>query len=319
MGDRYIYIVAMQREREKFMKIDRLFAITNILIDKKTVTAAELAAEFGVSVRTIYRDMDILSTCGIPIFTEKGRNGGISIMEQYTLNKTLLTDEEQKQVIMALQSVNVTGNLEVNEALLKVRNVFQKNIKNWIEIDFASWGENEKEKEIFTVIRDSILYTKPVSFLYFSGKGEKSERIVEPLKVIFKGQSWYLYGYCRKRKDFRFFKLSRMSNLKSLSDTFDTEVPDKVSLEYKEPQEELVLLKLRINRSMGFRIFDEFKKAKITEEKETFLVEVYLPKSQWLFSYLLGYGDTLTILEPSEVKQEFVKKLNNIRTNYNMT
>lgn len=301
------------------MKIDRLFAITNLLIDKKTVTAADLAAEFGVSVRTIYRDMDILSTCGIPIFTEKGRNGGISIMEQYTLNKTLLTDEEQKQIIMALQCVNETGNMEVSEALLKLRNVFQKNIKSWIEIDFSTWGENEKEKEIFSVIRDSILYNNPISFTYFSNKGEESNRVVEPLKVVFKGYSWYLYGYCRRRKDFRFFKLSRMSNLKSISDTFDTEIPDKVSLEYKEPQRELVLVKIRVHRSMGFRIYDELINAKITEEKDTFLVEVALPKGQWLFSYLLGYGETLTILEPIELQQEFMEKLNNIIFNYNMT
>lgn len=301
------------------MKLDRLFAITNLLIDKKTVTAAELAEEFGVSVRTIYRDMDVLSSCGIPVYTEKGRNGGISVMDCYTLSKTLLTDEEQKQIIMALQSMEVTGQIEVGEALLKLRNVFQKNVESWIEIDFSSWEQSDKGRELFGIIKNSILCTKPLSFSYYNSKGEKSNRVVEPLKVVFKGYSWYLYGYCRKRKDFRFFKLSRIEEVHILTDSFETKTPDTVSAKYEEEHYEMVFLKLKINRSMGFRIYDEFRNGKITEEKDCFLIEVYMPKSQWLFSYLLGYGETLTILEPPEIRNKYLEKVKKIEKNYNMT
>ncbi|RDU22026.1 helix-turn-helix transcriptional regulator [Anaerosacchariphilus polymeriproducens] len=298
------------------MKIDRLFAITNILIQKKTVTAAELAQEFGVSVRTIYRDMDILSSCGIPIFTEKGRNGGISVMDHYTLSKTLLTDEEQNQIIMALQSVNVTGNVEVKDALRKLGNIFQKNIESWIEVDFSEWGKSEEDKEIFYIIRDCILSAQAVTFWYYNGRGEETKRIVEPLKVVFKSMSWYLYGYCRKRKDFRFFKLSRIKNLEVLTDTFDTKIPEEVSFQYKNKFSNIIRLKLKIDRSMGFRVFDEFRSGIITEEKEYFLVDIGLPRSQWLYSYLLGFGETLTVLEPEEIRIEMIDIIKRIEKNY---
>lgn len=298
------------------MKIDRLFAITNLLINKKTITAAELAEKFEVSIRTIYRDMDILSSCGIPIYTEKGRNGGISMMERYTLSKTLLTDEEQKQIIMALQSVHVTGKIEVSDALLKLSNVFQKNVQNWIEIDFSYWEHNERDQILFSTIRDSILDTKAISFSYFNGKGEKTSRVVEPLKVIFKGQSWYLYAYCRTRKDFRFFKLSRIDDLKQLNETFQMEIPESVSTTYAKEEKEAVTMKLKFDKSVAFRVLDEFRNGIIERVSDGLLITTCMSKSDWLLGYLLGFGDSLTILEPQEMKEEFLNKIQKIREKY---
>lgn len=298
------------------MKIERLFAITNILLQKKTVTAAELAQEFGVSVRTIYRDMDILSSSGVPIFTEKGRNGGISVMDHYTLSKTLLTDEEQNQIIMALQSINATGNLEVKDALRKLGNIFQKSIESWIEVDFTEWSKSDEEKETFSIIRDCILSATAVTFRYYNLKGEETKRIVEPLKVVFKSMSWYLYGYCRKRRDFRFFKLSRIKKLEVLTDTFDTKVPETVSFQYSNKSNNLVRMKLKIDRSMAFRVLDEFRSGIISEENDYYLVNVELPKSEWLYSYLLSFGETLTVLEPEEIRMEFIERVKKIEKNY---
>ena len=73
------------------MRSERLFEIVFILLNKKRTTAQELAKRFGVSVRTIYRDMDILSSAGIPVYTMQGTGGGIFIDESYTINKSILT------------------------------------------------------------------------------------------------------------------------------------------------------------------------------------------------------------------------------------
>lgn len=299
------------------MKIDRLFSITNMLIDKKTVTAAELADYFNVSIRTIYRDIDILSANGIPIFTSQGKGGGISIVDSYSIDKTLLSDDEQKQVLMALQSVKATGQLEVNEAISKLGGLFQKKNTNWIEIDFSNWQQSDKDKEIFSIIKDSIFNSKAVSFSYFNNKGEKSYRIVEPLKLVFKGQSWYLYGYCRKRDDFRFFKLRRIEELISLEDTIEVKEPSNIPKDYEiNNNYEVKNVKLKIDSTMAFRVYDEFQKGKIEFKDNYFIVEVTLQNNDWLYSYLLSFGNKLEVLEPMDIREDFKKLVKGILNNY---
>lgn len=299
------------------MKIDRLFSITHILINKKAVTAAELAKQFEVSTRTIYRDVDILSANGIPIYTTQGKGGGIAILDGYTLDKTLLSDEEQNQVLMALQSVKVTGQLKVEESIAKLGNLFQKNTFDWVEIDFLGWEQSEKEKETFQILRDSIMNKMVISFSYFNNKGEKSARLVEPLKLIFKGSHWYLYGYCRKRNDFRFFKLTRIEELVLLNDTFIKMPPPKTSAkDTLSFQKELIKLKLKIDSSMAFRVYDEFRSGTIIKEDDKFLVEVDISNSEWLYYYLLGFGSTMEVIEPIEVRRGLKDEVEKIIKKY---
>ena len=87
------------------MKINRLLEISLVLLNKGTVTAKELAERFDVSTRTIYRDVDILSTAGIPVYTNEGNGGGISILDNYSINKTVLTDGERDSLLLALKTL----------------------------------------------------------------------------------------------------------------------------------------------------------------------------------------------------------------------
>ena len=77
---------------------NRLFEIVYILMQKKKVTAKELADRFEVSTRTIYRDIEALSTANIPIYATKGKDGGIGLLDEYVLNKAILSEEEQNQI-----------------------------------------------------------------------------------------------------------------------------------------------------------------------------------------------------------------------------
>lgn len=297
------------------MKIDRLFSIVNILLSKNTVTATELANEFNVSVRTIYRDIEFLSTNGIPIYATQGKGGGISILEGYSIDKTLLSNEEQKQIIMALQSVNATGQVNVKESLLKVANIFKNNEINWVEVDFSSWQQNNKDKEIFKILRDCIFSRTEVSFFYYNLKGEKSNRTVEPYKLVFKVNTWYLYGYCNKRKEMRFFKLTRINDLKTLHKNFQKRNLPSNNYSYKE-ENNLIQLKLQVNASMGFRVYDEFRNGIIIEKDNYFLVDIEIPKGQWLFSYLLSFENNIKVLEPEEIKEKYIEIVKNIIKNY---
>ncbi|NLG04336.1 MAG: YafY family transcriptional regulator, partial [Clostridia bacterium] len=194
------------------MKTERLLEIIFILLEKKVVTAKELADRFQVSQRTIYRDLIALSASGIPVYTEQGRNGGIHLIEEYALNKTLLTDTEQSQIVMALQSMRAIGQDDMSTSLSKVKGIFQRDFDDWIEIDFSGWSYSNIEQQMFQIIKESILHAQVLEFEYSSLKGETITREVEPYKLVFKGRNWYLSAFCLHKKEFRFFKLIRMRN-----------------------------------------------------------------------------------------------------------
>lgn len=298
------------------MKIDRLFSILQILINKKNVTAKELASRFDVSVRTIYRDIDVLSANGVPVYCSQGKGGGISILDNYMIDKAILTDEEQKQVLLSLQSVNVTGQINVEDSLIKLRNVFNKNNTDWIEIDFSNWEQSHKEKEKFTAIKESIIDSKIIEFSYYSTKGEILKRIVEPYRLVFKGYQWYVYGFCKVRNDFRFFKLTRIDELSVTGEIFERRQNIDINTEYSTKESEYIKVKMKISSRMAARVYDEFRKGIIEFDGNNFIVEADIQKNEYLYTYFLGYGNDIEVLEPIEVRNKLKNLLKDILKKY---
>ena len=298
------------------MKIDRLFSIVQILTNKKMVTAGELAAHFNVSVRTIYRDIDILSANGIPIYCSQGKGGGISILDNYLIDKAILSDEEQKQVLLSLQSVNVTGQNDVGDSLVNLRNVFKKENTDWIEIDFSNWKQSDVENKIFEDIKHSIINCRIIECSYFNTRGEISKRKIEPYKLVFKGYQWYVYGFCMMRNDFRFFKLTRIDDLVVLDETFERKENISVSTKYNTGNNEFIRVKMKISSRMAARVYDEFRKGNIEFNGEYFIVETNIPNNEYLYTYFLAYGSDLEVLEPAEVRVEMQKLLEKIIKKY---
>ena len=187
------------------MAESRLFRIVYVLLERDNVTAKELAEQFEVSVRTIYRDVDRLSSAGIPIYTTQGRDGGIRLTEDFVLNSSLLNQSEKEQLLVALQGLGGTGLLHENELLTKLSALFKLNQPNWIEVDFTSWSNSKKYEELFQNLKNAIISKQVISFSYVSNKEEFTQRQVKPVRLLFKGQSWYLYAFCLVRNDFRYF------------------------------------------------------------------------------------------------------------------
>ena len=206
------------------MEQSRLFKIVYYLLEKGKSTAPELAEKFEVSIRTIYRDLDAISAAGIPIYASQGKGGGIFIMQDFVLEKSLLSEQEKEQILMALQGISATENNPSDELLIKLGGLFQSKVTNWIEVDFSEWYKNTPKSDIFNLIKRAIFNRCRISFSYFASEGNYSIRTVEPIKLIFKNKDWYLYGFCLLRNDFRFFKLTRIKDLKIQSETFLREV-----------------------------------------------------------------------------------------------
>ena len=124
------------------MKLDRLIGILSVLLQREQVTAFELAEKFEVSHRTILRDMDALCCAGIPIVTEKGRNGGIRIMEGYKLDKTVLLQSEMQAILAGLQSLDsISGTHRYRQLMEKLSVSTAKTIpaEHPVLIDLSAW------------------------------------------------------------------------------------------------------------------------------------------------------------------------------------
>ena len=298
------------------MQTNRLFEMIYILLDKKLVTAKELAEHFEVSTRTIYRYVETLSGAGIPIYMSKGKGVGSALLPEFVLNKAVITEQEKEDILSSLTALGAVSLSDQRKTLEKMSGLFGGSDSNWIEVDFGFWADGEKEAALFQTIKQSILQKQVVHFLYINVKGERLAREVEPLKLVFKGMAWYLYGFCNIRNDFRFFKLKRIRNLEVMRQRFEREIPKQVLFPSVMPQKvEQTEVKLKIEKESAYRAYDDFEHCE-TQEDGSVLVEEYMRKDEWLIYHILSYGEDCTVLEPKELCEEIKEKLWNMREKY---
>ncbi|BAE82545.1 helix-turn-helix transcriptional regulator [Desulfitobacterium hafniense] len=297
------------------MQINRLFEIIYILLENRTVTAAELAKRFEVSARTIYRDVEILAQGGMPIYMSKGKGGGISLLPDFILNKAVLTEEEKSEILSSLQAFNAVNLSKSETALSKLTSMLGAKHTDWIEVDFSSWGHFENDGAYFENIKTSIIEKKIITFMYASGKAEKLSREVLPLKLVFKGAAWYLYGYCTLRRDYRFFKLRRITELLVTDTGFDLKTPETIFTGQKLGTNPYIKAELLISKTMAFRVYDEISSYEI-DEKGDFVCQLYLPDIATLCTYAASFGEYCTILSPEQAIAEMKCRLQNSLKNY---
>lgn len=290
------------------MQTQRLFEIIYILMERKRVTAAELAARFEVSSRTVYRDIDTLSAAGIPIYASKGRGGGISLPENFVLNKSVLSGAEQWEILSSLQSLAAVTPGQSNEVLNRLSSLFKREVEDWIEVDFTNWSGNNS----FSLLKAAILEKRAVSFDYANTNGEQSRREVEPLQLRFKHRAWYLYAFCRAKQDYRLFKLSRIRNLR-LTDSGFNRPPALPPLWQAGPLAKtppLLTFKMRIEASQAYRVYDEFDDWQVERLScGRFMVTVCCIEDEWVYGLILSFGAYAEVIEPEHLRQNIRERL----------
>lgn len=295
------------------MPDSRLFKILYYLLDREHATAPELAAEFEVSPRTIYRDVEALSSAGIPIYTEPGRNGGIYLLQDFILDRAVLSENEKQEVLTALQSISATGYIGGKEMLTKLSALFHINTRNWLEIDFSRWGKCACDNSKFDILKTAVIQCKEIKIVYENTNSERSTRIIQPLKISYKSKEWYLKAFCKEKQDFRIFKLNRILGLKLLENTF---VPRPYPEEKNSDQQPYHQIALLFSKEIAYRVYDEFDGTEIECQKNgDLVVHAEMPVDPWLIGYLLSFGTQVEIIEPKYLKnvlaaqaQEIYKK-----------
>lgn len=283
------------------MQESRLFKIVYYLLDKGHATAPELAEQFEVSVRTIYRDIDALSGAGIPVYAETGRNGGIYLMKDFVLDKAVLSGEEKQEILTALQSINITQDIAGSRTLQKLSAMFRIPSENWLEVDFSRWGNKAFDNEKFALLKSAVIHCRNVKICYANSCGMINERMVQPYKLAYKARAWYLKAFCTEKQDWRIFKLNRILDLEVLEETFTQRDVPILEGPAGEESEQLIL---RFPKEMAYRVYDEFDKTQVRQEENGDLTATAnMPEDSWLIGFLLSFGTQVEILSPAHLKE----------------
>ncbi len=297
------------------MRIDRMLAITVMLLNRDRISARELAEKFEVSVRTVYRDIDAINMAGIPVISYAGNNGGFGIMPNYRLERQLLTFDSMVSILSALRGVNDTlGDDSLDGAIEKITNLVPrervadlKSRTDRIVMDIMPWGYTSRQRENIQCLHAAVAGNSLIEFEYWSYRGDGTIRTVEPMTLVFKGYAWYLFGYCLMRNDYRLFKLSRMRNIRVTDRTFvrrERSFRDYEKVVESSPRKEVELV-LRFAASAKSRVEDMFHDDDITVEEDGRLTAaVTFPKDEWIVSFVLSFGATVEVISPANIREK---------------
>lgn len=308
-------------------KLERMLSIIIYLLNHEKVKAQELADKFEVSVRTIYRDIEAISKAGIPVATLQGADGGIEIVEGYRLDKNVLTKDEIYRIVAGLKGLYSAINDDFKIKLLidKLTGMVNKSdyvpAGNEIIIDFSSWNKNDQLKTRIQDIKKAINKRNIIEFTYYSNE-KLTKRKVEPYVIVFKEANWYLYAYCLERKDFRLFKLRRMSDLKITDAAFDARdfSLDNLNLEQEFDSNKSLSIVAMFDKTMVNVVndifgFNNYEIAMDGRLKVTFNMAL----NGWLYGFILGFGDKIEVLEPIELRDMIRSMAENICRIYEKT
>lgn len=287
------------------MKMERLIGILSILLQRDRVTAPELAEQFEVSRRTIQRDIEALCRAGIPLMTAQGAGGGISIMEGYRVDRTVLTAPEMQAILAGLRSLDsVSGTRRYTQLMEKLSAGTGGLVSGdtHMLIDLSSWYKTSLPPKI-EMIRSALEQSRTISFTYFSPR-EKSVRTVEPYYLVFHWSTWYVWAWCRTRRDFRLFKLGRMTDL-SMGEHFVSRPAPLPDLDPEHIFPSAYQVVALFDPACQWRLVEEYGIDSFSVEPDGKLrFSGGFPDAGSILCWLLTFGDSAELLQPAELRAE---------------
>lgn len=299
------------------MKLERMIGILSILLQHQKVTAPYLAEKFEVSRRTINRDIEALCMAGIPLVTEPGVNGGVSIMDNYKIDRTLLSRTDIQAILAGLRSLDSVSGTNRYAQLMEKLSAGSSNLlagDTHILIDLSSWYKASLSPKI-ELLHDAITCRRKVSFTYFAPKGE-SQRTVEPYDLIFQWSNWYLWGWCIDREDFRLFKLGRMTGLQT-GEPFEKRAAPLPNLAPEQLFPYLYQVKAKIKPQYKWRLVEDYGAESFTVQPDgTLLFSAAFTDKASILGWIISFGDDAELLEPSEFRKDILEYAEKIRRKY---
>ncbi len=311
------------------MKIDRLVSMILVLLGRERIGAQELADMFEVSPRTIYRDVDTINLAGIPVRSTSGAGGGFEIMKEYKMDKKVFTSDDLSTLLTGLSSISGTIRAdELTHAFAKIRSIIPAEKAEAIElkanqicIDLSPWMGNSSIQPYLKIIREALQENRMLSFCYAGRKGTIIARTVQPCQLVLKSNHWYLHAFCRMRKDYRLFKLSRMTDLQLQEETFVAKEHMRPVLDFEETWGKIqTKITIRIHRSILERVLDFCPYGQFTPDgDEHYIVPFPFLENDYYYDILLGFGTGCECLKPDHVRTEMKRRISSLYAIYQDT
>lgn len=307
------------------MKYELMLEILFELLAKKTVTARYLAEKFEVSVRSIYRYLNCIEMAGIPIYTNRGNGGGISIVDTFKLTSTFMTVNEFEQTISALNGINQNlPNKTITNVINKLKSLMkneftQLNLSSGnLVIDAAPWGDAVGYKNKVSVIQNCIENQLQLDIFYHDRNGSTSQRTIEPHVVVFKQGLWYVFAYCNLRREFRFFKIGRIekaiiTNIKFTRRKIDN---SQLPLSFWENSVQTIDVTIQVENKCLSDIEEWLGIENIKESNGKYIANAKLPNDNGLVSKIISFGNGIKVLEPIELKNKIFDTIKQLYNNY---
>ncbi len=288
------------------IKLERLISITYALLNNEVISASELADKYQVSQRTIYRDIEAIGAAGIPVVSYQGVNGGFGIIEEYKMDKSLLRTVDVQSLITLLHSTaTVFKDHRAEETLHRLQTIQLGDPNPSLTLDFGSWRTNN---EILHTLRKAIEEKTVIRLEYTNASNETIDRVIEPISLHFKYYAWYLHGYCRERKDYRVFKLSRITGIQLLTERINgnhSSAPRDIWNNFK-PAPELDTAVIVFSGSSIAKALDTFNGDGLQFNEDGTLTcntTFNAQEPDWLLSIILGFGENAVVEQPQELKR----------------
>ncbi len=307
------------------MKFEILIKILFELLSKKIVKSTYLAEKYNVTVRTIYRYVNTLEYAGVPIYSTRGREGGISLVDSFRLSSTFMTKAEFQQVIDTLSAISSTvPNKTLDSAIIKLKSTIRNEYSGFevksgsLIIDAGPWGDTVGYKSKLKVIQEALDGNKQLHINYHDRNGVKSERIINPYIIVFKQGIWYVFAYCTLRKEFRFFKIGRIENCTVLTEKFVKEKIDdkKLPLDFWHTSTPAKNIEFLVDRAVLSDVEEWLGIENIYYENDKIIAKASLPYDNGLFSKLISFGSKIKVIYPKELIGEIKKTSMEILNNY---
>ena len=317
------------------MKTDRILNILYYLNRYKKVSAKRLAEEFEVSQRTIYRDLDILESMGIPIERKMGFEGGISIIENFKLENINFSKSELTRIISILNNYYYKDS-KTKLLIEKFKNIISdKEMEEQRKLDYFKIEEgylmHKREKENIAFLKKAIENKNIIEVKYINSENVISERQLEPYIISIKGNSVYLFANCLLRKELRIFRVSRILEIKITNEKFteNPEITEKIYTQkgfFSDYIHNEIILKYKKNFFEIAKFFlDSYEILDMNESKEKYnimspenyvIIKLNWRIDKWFMEFILSLGDNVEVLEPEELRTEIIQRIKNMYKMY---
>lgn len=310
------------------VRLHRLIAILLLIESRGRMKAHELAHALETSVRSIYRDIDVLAEAGIPMVTTPGPQGGISIMEGYTLNLKQLHGEEVINLYLTGMGMYAGGGnetaIQLKNTLLKLEKTLPANYQADVEkakrrfyYDDTPWWTERVAVPCLEAVRVAVWNSRKIIIQYNKANGESSTRRLQPYGLVVKTMDWYLVAFCEETNQLRTFKCERITSVKLTDEHYL--IPAEFTLEehwmdqersFKQArsEEEVYPVVLRTDRINA----DFLKRLEVTEtvtDGEKLILTVNMYSYDRACSDVMSIISQAEIVEPVELRQYIVEQL----------